>query len=273
MTFSYSCQKTAGDLLQSVTLCFNLGASATSGQIATRQMLSISNAAATLNYQLYKDATNTQPWGDQSSAGGSPIIINHTGILNILPISGNITLYARLPAAQLTQPGRYQDSYSAASAYMTFNTGLLSAPNVCGSSVGASFAFMVLANEINQCNVSANSDINFGAVNAVDTNITAKNSINVACSNGTPFTIGLSPANGSSTGAGVMRATTSSDLVNYQLRATPGMSGTVWGNSANNSQSGIGRGITVNYPIYATLPSANYAPGNYSDTVTISVAY
>ena len=29
----------------------------------------------------------------------------------------------------------------------------------------------------------------------------------------------------------------------------------------------------MTYPVYATVPSANYTPDNYADTVTIAVTY
>ncbi|MFD2023391.1 hypothetical protein ACFSKS_23815 [Pseudocitrobacter faecalis] len=38
MTFNYSCTKELGDLLAGVTICFNIGASANSGQVIPRRM-------------------------------------------------------------------------------------------------------------------------------------------------------------------------------------------------------------------------------------------
>lgn len=96
----------------------------------------------------------------------------------------------------------------------------------------------------------------------------------VACSNNTPYTIGLQPSNGNTAGSGVMAGTGSNtDKVPYQLSSTPGPSGTVWGNTSLNTVAGNGTGTTTTYPVYATVPSANYTPDNYADTVTIAVTY
>lgn len=63
------------------------------------------------------------------------------------------------------------------------------------------------------------------------------------------------------------------DKVPYQLSSTPGPSGTVWGNTSLNTVTGNGTGTTTSYPVYATVPSANYTPDSYADTVTIAVTY
>ena len=55
MTFSYTCTKELGDVLAGINLCFNIGASAVSGQVTPRNMSLSGNPARTLAYQLYQD--------------------------------------------------------------------------------------------------------------------------------------------------------------------------------------------------------------------------
>ena len=72
--------------------------------------------------------------------------------------------------------------------------------------------------------------------------------------------------------------TGNTDSVPYQLRSAPGMTGTIWGNTATSSSvgngvSGGGNGTAQSITVYATTPSANFTPDSYADTVTVTVNY
>lgn len=137
------------------------------------------------------------------------------------------------------------------------------------------------------CSVAAGtaSDIDFGTQDASATNLAAQNTISVTCSKGTAYTIGLTPSNGSTTGAGVMAAqnvppvTGNTDTVAYQLRSAAGQAGAVWGNTntsgsvVGNGVAGTGDGTAKTHTVYATVPSANVTPDAYKDTVTVTVRY
>ena len=151
----------------------------------------------------------------------------------------------------------------------------------------ATATFDVKLTVVKACSVTAGtaSDIDFGSQDASATNLAAQNTISVTCSIGTPYTIGLTPSNGSTTGAGVMAAqnvapvTGNTDSVPYQLRSAAGAAGTVWGNT-NTSGTDVGNGVAATgtgaaqtHTVYATVPSANVTPDAYKDTVTVSVRY
>jgi len=131
------------------------------------------------------------------------------------------------------------------------------------------------------CTVTAGaaSNIALGTVVATATNTLGNNTITVNCSKTTPYFIGLAPSNSSTAGAGTLSGTTgNTDTVPYQLSSTAGPSGTVWGNtatasSAGNGVSGTGTGLNQTHTVYVTVPSANYTPDTYTDTVTINVNY
>ncbi len=131
------------------------------------------------------------------------------------------------------------------------------------------------------CSVTAGaaSNIDLGTVPSTATNLGNSSSITVKCSNTVPYYVGLAPSNGATNGAGSLRpAGSSPNTVPYQLRSTAGTSGTVWGNTATTSSVGngvtrTGNGADQTLTVYATAPSANYAPDTYSDTVTITVNY
>lgn len=274
MTFNYSCAKELGDVLAGINLCFNIGNSAVSGQISTRTMYSAGPPASTLNYQLYQNAGNTVVWGSQYQAGTTfPMV--QLSLLNLTPVTGSMTIYGQVSTPQSTAvPGRFQDSYTSATAFVTMNAGLLAPPTSCGTTVAATFPFNVTATVVKQCNISYANNVSFGNVTASQSNITSFNSLGVACTSNTPYTIGLVPSNSNTAGSGAMKGTGSNtDTVPYQLRSTSGITGTVWGNTAQNTVAGTGTGSTVAYTVYGTVPSANYRPDSYSDTVTINVNY
>lgn len=274
MTISYSCTKSVLEAVTGVTLCFNLGASANSGLVTTRTMSYVGPPASTLSYQLNKTASGTV-WGSQYVAGTSPVLVNVSFLGSLLGISGTQTIYGQLTTPQVSAgPGAYTDNYSTATANYTVNGGLLGAPGVCGTTVGATFPFTVNATVNKLCTVTTNGNIAIGPVNSTAVNSTSNNSLSVTCTNSTPYTVGLVPSNSSTVGRGVMSGTGSNtDKVPYQLSSTPGPTGTVWGSSAANMVAGTGTGSALSYTVYATVPSANYTPDSYTDTVTVNVTY
>ncbi|MBC6554666.1 fimbrial major subunit CsuA/B family protein [Citrobacter braakii] len=274
MTFNYTCAKELGDALAGINLCFNIGASAVSGQVTPRNMSLNGTPAQTLAYQLYQDPGHTKVWGSQYQSGTTfPMV--QLNLLNLTPVTGSLTVSAKIVTPQTSAvPGNYQDTYTTATAFVTLNPGLLLPPTTCGDTVAARLPFTVSATVSKQCNITSATDISFAPARATGRNLTASNTVGVACSNNTPYTIGLQPSNGNTTGNGVMTGTGSNtDKVPYQLSSTPGPSGTVWGNTSLNTVTGNGTGTTTSYPVYATVPSANYTPDSYADTVTIAVTY
>ncbi|MBB3107561.1 spore coat protein U-like protein [Psychrobacter luti] len=143
------------------------------------------------------------------------------------------------------------------------------------------FPFTVQAAIEPSCIITATSDVNLGPRSASETNITGSNSsaITVNCTNGGSYYVGLKPSNNSTTGAGVMSGTGGNlDKVPYQLRSTAGINGTIWGNTATSTTIGngvadFGTGANKTHEVFVTVPSADFKPDNYSDTVTINVNY
>lgn len=132
-------------------------------------------------------------------------------------------------------------------------------------------------NDIAFGNQDANSTANLQGTSAAN--------MTVNCSKGTAFAINLTPGNGSTTGAGNMSGTGSNtDKVAYQLRQATGQSAAVWGNTgtvsggvatAGNAVTGSGTGMTnaLSFPVFATVPSTDFTPDSYTDTVKVSVVY
>ncbi|WP_336983371.1 MULTISPECIES: Csu type fimbrial protein [unclassified Cedecea] len=270
MTFDYSCSKQLGDLLAGVTLCFNIDGAG----VGNHKMSFAGPPASTLSYELYQGTLSGGAWGSQFQSGTTYPMVP-LNLLNLTPVTGSLTVYAQMTLPQISAAqGGYQDTYTSGMTTVTMNTGLLAPPSSCGTSVVANFPFNVVATVGKQCNVSYANNVSFGPVAAMQSNVASNNTIGIACTTGTVYTVGLTPSNGNTGGTGVLSGTGSNtDQVPYQLRQTTGTSGAVWGNTSLNMPSSTGNGGAQQYQVYVTIPSSNYTPDNYADTVTITVTY
>ena len=158
--------------------------------------------------------------------------------------------------------------------------GVVSTPTVTWASATSS-TFQVTLTIQKACTVTAGSSSNIALGNqpATATNVLGNNTITVNCSKTTPYFVGLAPSNANTTGSGTLAGTgANTDQVPYKLSSTVGPSGTVWGNTATaiavgNGVSGTGTGANQTITVYVTVPSANFTPDTYTDTVTINVNY
>ena len=76
-----------------------------SGTYAFREM---HKAAASLRYNLYRDATRTQIWGNGTSGTS-----RFGPVLPLLGIPQTLTIYGRIPARQTSPVGAYTDTVTA----------------------------------------------------------------------------------------------------------------------------------------------------------------
>ncbi len=186
---------------------------------------------------------------------------------------------------------------------MKFQKSLLTATLLAAGSLAAVSAnaaspatssFKVNLTITSACTVDAaatGKDLNFNSViagtpfaNVAEATNAAAISIN--CSLGAPYVVNLTPTNTGTTGtgAGNMKHSTLNDTVGYQLTKTAGGVGN-WGNggtvtggvaTAGNGVSGVGLGLAtkVDLPVFAKLTTTtDVRPGDYSDTVNVSVVY
>ena len=278
-TLSYICTNTSNQR-RYVNVCFNINAGTQSSGIDPRNMTN--GAGDSLQFQLYQNPGNppSNPWGSVTQGGPDTPLEVTTSVPGNGNITGSATVYGYLFPGQTTPPaGSYQDAFTGSQTMISLKSSKNKMPASCGTASAGTFPFTVTATIIKSCKVTASPDLNLGSVAATTTNITGNNFINVACTNGTPYYVGLSPSNGGTGGVGLMKGTGSNvDKVPYQLRSTAGLGGTIWGNTATstivgNGVAGNGNGTTQPLTVYATVASANYTPDTYTDTVTINVNY
>ncbi|MBY0530453.1 MAG: spore coat U domain-containing protein [Xanthobacteraceae bacterium] len=126
-----------------------------------------------------------------------------------------------------------------------------------------------------QCTIVSASTLDFGTAGVINTSVDQTSTLNVQCTNTTPYSIGLNA--GTTVGGtipvrlltGPLAATTQYSLYTTNARTV------VWGNTVGvDAVSGIGNGSSQTYTIYGRVPvQATSAPGTYTDTITVTVTY
>jgi spore coat protein U-like protein len=139
----------------------------------------------------------------------------------------------------------------------------------------ATTTFQVKLTIQSQCTIVSVSALDFGTNGVINANIDQGNTLNVQCTNTTPYNIGLNAgANGGTIATRLMKGGPSNETIAYSLYSNPART-TVWGETiGTDTVTGTGNGASQPYPIYGRVPAQTTpAPGNYTDTITVTVTY
>lgn len=138
----------------------------------------------------------------------------------------------------------------------------------------ATDTIQVSATAIDQCRVSAN-DLAFGNYDPLSTTATAgTTTLTVTCTLNTTYDVGLDAGTGAGATVTERKMTSGADTLNYSLYQDAAYT-TIWGNTpGNDTVSGTGTGAGQDYTVYGRIPAQqNVPPGNYADTVTVTVTF
>ncbi|MEO9336525.1 spore coat U domain-containing protein [Mesorhizobium sp. SB112] len=259
-------------LLTNLRVCLNINAGSGGASGSTRRMLGASNNV--LEYNFYQNAARSILWGSrEQTALGTPVFFDFLQLL--LPATINRTIYARVPANQLSaSPGLHTSSFAGTGVSFNYvNYGLLATPPPCSAVTQNTTraTFITQANVKANCKVTAQ-NINFGPHGVLDTAVDAPGGLSLSCTAGTSYSIGL---NNGQTGTAPTqrRMTLGSEAVIYGLYKDANRS-QPWGNSGGTLASGTGAGSAQNIPIYGRVPAQQTpSPGVYNDTVIVTVTY
>jgi len=124
------------------------------------------------------------------------------------------------------------------------------------------------------CTINSASTLNFGNQGILSANIDQTSTIQVTCTNTTPYNIGLDAGTGSGATVATRKLTSGGATVNYTLYSDTGRT-TVWGNTVGtDTVAATGNGTGQNYTVYGRIPTQTTpAPGTYTDTITVTVTY
>jgi len=124
------------------------------------------------------------------------------------------------------------------------------------------------------CTIVSTATLNFGSQGVLTANVDQTTTLQVQCTNTTPYNIGLDAGAGTGATVTTRKLTSGANTVNYSLYSDSGRT-TVWGNTVGtNTVSATGSGASQTYTIYGRVPpQTTPAPGTYTDTITVTVTY
>ena len=124
------------------------------------------------------------------------------------------------------------------------------------------------------CTVNSASTLNFGTQGVLAANVDQTSTVQVTCTNTTPYNVGLNAGTGSGATVAIRKLTSGANTVNYTLYSNSGRT-TVWGNTiGTDTVAATGNGAAQNYTVYGRIPAQTTpAPGSYTDTITVTVTY
>jgi spore coat protein U-like protein len=122
------------------------------------------------------------------------------------------------------------------------------------------------------CVINSATALGFGTTSFIAANVDQQSTIQVQCTNTTPYNIGLDAgANGGTTTTRLMKS--GSNTIQYTLWQNSGHT-TNWGNTVGtDTQASTGTGGGQNFTVYGRVPPQTPAPGAYTDTITVTVTY
>ena len=136
--------------------------------------------------------------------------------------------------------------------------------------------FDVTMKIIADCTIAAN-PLDFGQAQGVlNAAVNVNTTLNVTCTNTTPYNIGLNAGTGtgSSTSARLMSGTAgNSSTVAFNLYQAAGS--TNWGNTqGTDTKSGVGSGVSQIITVYGNVPAqATPQPDTYKSTITATIYF
>ena len=150
---------------------------------------------------------------------------------------------------------------------------LVSSLNNASASVVTAYGTVTVAiTVLSSCTIAV-SNLTFGNYSVAALNVNT--SVNITCTNSTPYQVGLDA--GSGTGATVSQRklnSGTSNTLNYSLYQDPAKT-IVWGTTAGtNTVSGTGTGYPQSITVYGNIPANQVAAyGAYSDTIVATVYF
>src|SRR3954454_6397225 len=138
----------------------------------------------------------------------------------------------------------------------------------------ATSTFTVQVTLTASCTINSAATLNFGSQGILSANVDQTSTLQVQCTNTTPYNIGLDAGVGSGATVAVRKLTSGGNTVNYSLYTDAGRA-TLWGNTVGtDTVAATGNGAAQSYTVYGRVPSQTTpAPGTYTDTITVTVTY
>ncbi len=124
------------------------------------------------------------------------------------------------------------------------------------------------------CVIATPSALAFPATGVLSTAVTATTDLDVTCTAGTAYQIGLDAGQGTGATTTTRLMTQGADTIAYQLFRDAGLS-LNWGNAPGvDTLAATGNGTTQSFPVYGQVPAQTTpATGVYTDQITVTLTY
>lgn len=132
----------------------------------------------------------------------------------------------------------------------------------------------VTASVLTSCLVTA-TPLAFGPYDpAVGSAIDAANALQVTCTTGTAFTVGLNAGAGAGATEAIRKMNNGTNLLNYSLYSNAARTA-LWGATVGtNTLAAIASEVPASIPVYGRIfAGQNVSAGNYTDLVNVTVNY
>ena len=119
----------------------------------------------------------------------------------------------------------------------------------------------------------AAADLDFGTQGVLAANVDQSSTIQVQCTNTTPYNIGLNGGSVSGSVTARQMVGPASAKINYIL-FRDSLRTLNWGNTVGNTLSAVADGTPITHTVYGRVPAQTTpAAGSYAATVTVTVTY
>lgn len=147
-------------------------------------------------------------------------------------------------------------------------------PAAAQSTASTTFQVRITITSVCTIDTPAATDVDFGSTPSSGVNIDTAGQLNVLCTPGTAYNIGLDGGQNAGPGGVADRnMSNGAELVPYQLYSDPGRAA-IWGNTVGtDTVTGVGTGAVQAVPVYGRVASANQVAGDYLDVVTATITY
>lgn len=231
-----------------------LNAGTTPGASLTNRLLLRNSDQATLGYQLFSDAAYTINWGNSAGTNW----VSGTGTGN----QQTATVYAQIPGAE---------------AFFTTTNGtnfsdMVTVTLTWGSNQVTRTIQVTLQQVSPGCGIGANS-LNFG--NYTGTVLNSTTTLQIACTGGTPYNVGLNAGTGAGATVTTRKMTgPAGALLNYKLFSNSQRTAN-WGNTVGtDTVTGAGNNAIQNLSVYGQIPAGqSVGTGSYTDTIIATLTY
>jgi spore coat protein U-like protein len=125
-----------------------------------------------------------------------------------------------------------------------------------------------------ECIINSATNLDFGSRGVLAANVDQTSTIQVQCTNTTPYNIGLNAGTGSGATVATRKLTNGGNTINYTLYSDSSRT-TVWGDTvATDTVAATANGSAQSYTVYGRVPvQSTPAPATYTDTITVTVTY